>query len=280
MLPLNFHQTFIPERRYIAALLDFVALGKKGSYADIANETDIPMGKTNGKVPAILNYAKGMGLVEVDRPEKGGVYSPSLTSFGRIVYLEDKYLGEKVVQWIVHINLCRADIGSKVWNALFAEGGSLGNRFRYDDLESYLSVKFGSGNKKGRVGPLIRTYTDDAALYRAKVLNASDEKTSSGTIISIHKAPLVEIYALAYGALIAELFETYFANQTQVTVNDFNTVSKLFDICRWDKFDIEKVLRHIEERGLFTIDRQRHPWIIEKRCDSEDIWPKILDDIA
>ena len=65
MLPLNFHKTFIPERRLIAALLEYAALNKQGSYQDIASETSIPMGKSSGKVPAILDYARGMGLVEL-----------------------------------------------------------------------------------------------------------------------------------------------------------------------------------------------------------------------
>ena len=32
MLPLNFHKTFIPERRLIAALLEYAALNKQGDY--------------------------------------------------------------------------------------------------------------------------------------------------------------------------------------------------------------------------------------------------------
>jgi hypothetical protein len=58
MLPLNFHKTFIPERRLIAALLEYAALNKQGDYQNISKETGIPMGKSSGKVPAIYGIAQ------------------------------------------------------------------------------------------------------------------------------------------------------------------------------------------------------------------------------
>lgn len=93
-LPVNFHKTFIPERRLIAALLQYAAKGKAGNYQDIANDTGIPMGKSNGKVPAILDYSRGMGLIYLDSGQKSAIKKPKLTEFGRIVFLQDKYLGE------------------------------------------------------------------------------------------------------------------------------------------------------------------------------------------
>jgi hypothetical protein len=93
MLPLNFHKTFIPERRLIAALLEYAALNKQGDYQNISKETGIPMGKSSGKVPAILDYARGMGLLILENEQAGSIKKPVLTSFGKVVYLEDKFLG-------------------------------------------------------------------------------------------------------------------------------------------------------------------------------------------
>ena len=47
MLPINFHKTFVPERRLIGELLHYAALGKEGDYQEISSETGIPMGKPN-----------------------------------------------------------------------------------------------------------------------------------------------------------------------------------------------------------------------------------------
>lgn len=62
-LPLNFHNTFIPERHFIQALLEYVAGGKSGSLTEMASETGIPMGRSTGKLQATIDYALGMGLI-------------------------------------------------------------------------------------------------------------------------------------------------------------------------------------------------------------------------
>lgn len=270
MLPINFHRTFIPERRYIRAILDYAALGKKGTYNDIADFTGIPMGKSTGKVPAILDYAKGMGLIEVNI-EKSQVRRPVLTSFGITVYCDDKFLGEDMVQWLAHMNLCRGDIGANAWHAVFAKG-RLGGSFTKDQLEEYLISIFGSG--KERTGPLLVTYTDDAALARAGVLKVQDNT------VNRCKAPFSDIYAIPYSAHILTLLETFFQGQSQVTLNDFNKETMWFDICLWNHSEIEFCMSMIESAGYISIDRQMRPWIIEKKAIADKVWPKIWDDMA
>ncbi len=169
-LPLNFHRTFIPERRLLAAIMDYAAQGKSGTYEEIAEETGIPMGKSTGKVPAILDYARGMGLVELEDSGGASVKKPILTSFGRSVYLEDHMLGEAITQWIAHLHLCLPDSGAISWHIAFGKGRSvIGSTFTLEQLEDYLVAECGGGNR--RTGPLVRTYLDDAALGRASVLS-------------------------------------------------------------------------------------------------------------
>lgn len=91
-LPRNFHKTFKPERQYINAMLRYAASGQQGNYQEIAAATGIPTGVSSGKVPAILDYCRGMGLVRLVGAERSSVKKPDLTSFGRIVLLEDPYL--------------------------------------------------------------------------------------------------------------------------------------------------------------------------------------------
>ena len=149
MLPINFHKTFIPERHFIAALLDYAALGKSGTLQEISAHTGIPMGKSSGKLPAIMDYARGMGLIEVHTGANGATKLPQLTGLGKAVYREDKFLGEEVTQWVVHMNLCRSDIGALAWNAVFVKGrSSLGSHFDTQQLEDYLVGIFGPGNDR------------------------------------------------------------------------------------------------------------------------------------
>ena len=58
MLSLSFHLTFAPERRYLAALLEYAALGKSGSMREMADDTGIPMGESTGKLPAYCGMHK------------------------------------------------------------------------------------------------------------------------------------------------------------------------------------------------------------------------------
>ena len=271
-LPINFHRSFKPERRHLGALLRYAALGRQGTYQEIAAETGIPTGRSSGKVGPTLDYATAMGLIEpmVGRPE--AVRRPALTPLGRVVYSADPYLGHELSQWVVHMNLCRGDQGAIAWHAVFGQGRQeLGSSFTRLQLEAYLARRFGSENQ--RTGPLVITYTDDDALGGARILVEQDDK------LVRRKAPALDAYAAAYSALILAQMEAHFPGQGQVTFSDFNEQTRWFDICLWDQADLERVFLAVERRGWVTVDRQRRPWILEKNADADDVWPRIYDDV-
>lgn len=273
MLPINFHKTFIPERRLISAMLEYAALGKEGNFQAISSETGIPMGESSGKVTAILDYARGMELIELAEPSLRGAKRPVLTALGRVVYLEDKPLGEELTQWLLHMNLCRNDIGAAAWNMVFAEGRNvLGSVFTRSQTEEYLISRFGPGNN--RIGPMVITYLEGSALGTASVLSVSGDE------ITRKKAPIRDVYAKGYAAHVLSLLEEYFPRQGQVTFDDFNRETQWFDICLWNPTDVERAFASFERTDYLTVDRQMKPWIIEKRANSDEIWPRIFDDIA
>jgi hypothetical protein len=125
MLPINFHKTFTPERHLLSALVEYAALGKEGNFREISVATGIPMGESSGKVPAILDYGRGMGLIELVEPSARGAKKPILTTFGRTIYLEDRTLSEELTQWLLHMKLCRNNMGAAAWNMVFAEGRNI-----------------------------------------------------------------------------------------------------------------------------------------------------------
>ncbi|MGI6640454.1 MAG: DUF4007 family protein [Limnochordia bacterium] len=267
MLPISFHLSFSPERRYLASMLDYAALGRQGSFSEISDATGIPTGRSTGKVPAILGYAQGMGLIEVVGE---GSKMPILTDFGRAVYYQDRYLGEELTQWLVHFNLCRNDIGAVAWNSVFARG-MLGASFTRAQLEEYLVGLFG---KKAKIGPMLVTYSDDAALSRAGVLKVE------GDSILRNKAPLLRSYARAYSAHLLSLLEVFFPSAVQVTATDFNDATRWFDVCFWKEPEVETALTMLEETGNISVDKHMRPWIIEKRRRSAEVWPTAWDDLA
>ncbi|HHX42344.1 MAG TPA: hypothetical protein GX715_20515 [Armatimonadetes bacterium] len=273
MLPTNFHKTFVPERRLIGALLEYAALGKGGDLQTISRETGIPMGASTGKVPAIIDYARGMGLIYLQQAKGSAIRQPVLTPFGRVVALEDRFLGEKVTQWLAHMNLCRGDIGAVGWHAAFATGRAvLGRSFTRPQLEAHLVSACGPGND--RIGPLVGAYLDDAALGRAGVLRADGDQ------ITRNKAPVLDGYAIPYSALILSLLDAFFPNQGQITFTDFRRKTLWFDVCLWDECDVERAFALMERKGYLGVDRQMRPWIIERKSASDEVWPRLFDEMS
>ena len=119
-LPRNFHKTFVPERRYIHSMLQFASTGKTGDIHVISEATGIPTGQSSGKVMPTLDYCRGMGLLRLsEKSKRSSVKEPQLTTFGRIVLLEDPFLKEPVTQWMAHLNLCRPLRGADIWYHVF-----------------------------------------------------------------------------------------------------------------------------------------------------------------
>ena len=128
-------------------MLSFAAAEKDGTLPEISAKTGIPMGKSSGKTPAILDYCCGMGLITLSS-KNGAVKSPRLTSFGRVVFLEDKFLKQPLTQWLAHIHLCRPDAGAEAWFLTFVKGRKiLGDSFNQEQLESFLRDESGGSFK-------------------------------------------------------------------------------------------------------------------------------------
>jgi hypothetical protein len=272
-LPRNFHKTFKPERQYIHAMLRFAASGREGDYQEIAASTGIPTGTSSGKVPAILDYCRGMGLIRLAGPDRSSVKKPDLTSFGRVVLLEDPYLKLGVSQWIAHLNLCSPLTGADVWyQTFFAGTQSLGMAFERTKLESHLSLVYGV-EKSGLIGPLIGTYEDDASF---KVCGALAE--TSGTV-QRKMAPVSEEMVLGYGAWILQLMGTHFPKYRQIPITDLDTVAGWRTIPGWDISSLQRALEMMVRKGVVEVDRHMDPWLITPASDADQMWKRIYDDL-
>lgn len=272
-LPRNFHKTFIPERQYINAMLRFAASGGIGDYQDIASKTGIPMGNSSGKVPSILDYCKGMGLVKLNNRYKKGIKKPELTSFGRTVLLNDPFLKERVTQWIAHLNLCSPIFGADVWYYTFFKGfHELGMSFQRENLTKYLALIY-QINRSNLIGPLIRMYQDEASFHRCNVLS---DKSS---LIYRKKAPIVDEFGLVYGAWILQLMSDHFPHRDQISVTELDDKAGWCLIPGWNTFDANKVLELIQRKGIIEVDRYMNPWLLRAIKVTGEAWKKIYNDL-
>jgi hypothetical protein len=272
-LPRNFHQKFIPERQYIHSMLRFAASGREGDCQAMAAATGIPTGASSGKVPAILSYCRGMGLITLTGPERSAVKKPELTPFGRIVLLEDPFLKLGVSQWIAHLHLCGPITGADVWyQTFFAGTQSLGMAFDRAKLDGHLSLIYGT-EKSGLIGPMIGMYEDDAAF---KTCGALTEE--SGTV-KRKMAPVTEEMALGYGAWVLQLMSTHFPRLRQIPITDLDLAAGWRTIPGWDISNLQRVLELMVRKGAVTVDRHMEPWLIAPANDAEQAWRRIYDDL-
>ncbi len=269
----NFHKSFKPERQYINAMLRFAAAGKSGDFQEMAADTGIPMGSSSGKVPAILDYCRGMGLITLVGADRSATKTPALTPFGRIVLLEDPFLKMDVTQWIAHLNLCGPLIGAEVWYQTFLNGTqSLGMCFERSKLESYLGLTLGV-DKSGLIGPMVGMYEDEAALTICGVLS---EK--AGVITRI-PAPLHDELGYGYGAWLLQLMSDHFPQNSQISATELDAKAGWRTIPGWDIGTHQRILELIERKGLIEVDRHMEPWLLRPKAKTETAWKLIYNDL-
>lgn len=272
-LPRNFHRTFKPERQYIHAMLRFAASGCEGDPQQIAAATGIPTGASTGKVPAILDYCRGMGLIRLAGQERSSVKKPELTAFGRIALLEDPYIKLGVTQWVAHLNLCSPLTGADVWCQTFFKGTqSLGMKCKRSDLESHLSLVY-EVSTPGLIGPLIGMYEDEAAF---KVCGALTETQG---IVQRKMAPVSEEMALGYAAWILQIMANHFPKLRQVPITDLDAAAGWRTIPGWDITNLQRVLDLMSRKGLIEVDRHMEPWLLAPVVATDEIWKRLYDDL-
>ena len=269
----NFHRTFKPERQYITAMLRFAASGAEGDAQAIAAATGIPTGASTGKVPAILDYCRGMGLIRLGGQDRSAVKKPELTPFGRTVLLEDPYLKTGLSQWVAHLNLCSPITGADVWYQVFFRGTqSLGMAFDRSKLEFHLSVVYGV-EKSRLIGPLIGMYEDDAAFRICGTLSES-----AGAVIR-RPAPVSDEFGYAYGAWLLQLLADHFPKSGQASATELDSQAGWRTIPGWDICSHQYVLELVERNGLLEVDRHMEPWLLRPKCSPETAWKRIYDDL-
>jgi hypothetical protein len=272
-LPRNFHRTFKPERQYIHALLRFAASDKEGDYQTIAAATGIPTGASTGKVPAILDYCRGMGLIRLGGQERGSVKKPELTTFGRAVLLEDPFLKTGISQWIAHLNFCSPVTGADVWYQTFFRGApSLGMAFDRKALENHLALIYGV-EPAGLIGPMIGMYEDDAAF---RVCGALSE--TAGHVVR-KPAPVNDEFGFAYGAWLLQLMADHFPRALQVSATELDAKAGWRTIPGWDIRSHQRILELVGRKGMIEVDRHMEPWLLRASAAVEPTWKRIYDDL-
>ena len=267
-IPLSFHDTFAPERNYLAKMMEFVVLQKQGTVDEISDETGIPTGKSTGKVEPTIKYAQGMGLLKVER-KIGAGYCFSLTPLGAEVFDQDQYLKEQITQWLLHLMFCRRQGGAEAWYRVFGEGWlPLGHTFSRDDLNLYLktSVK--------NVSPLLRMYSNESSFDLCDALIEEH-----GTIVR-NNAPMNPEFYYSYAFFLLSVWEELFPNDQQISITDFEKRTKVFATLGYRETEVHIFLDWLSDNGFMKIDRQTGEALLLRSTDANDVITGLYDNLV
>lgn len=266
----NFHKTFIPERRFLQALLEFAAAEGKGTIQEISRATGIPTGESSGKVAPTLDYCRAMGLVSL--PEaRTSRKQPQLTAFGRAVFLNDAFFLNEMTQWLAHLNLCSRKGGAEMWFRVFWEGAvRLGPSFTREGLLE--SVSFWTGTANWRVvAPLVRMYQEDASFSKCGALR---EETKT---LSRRKMPVSPDFVSGYACWILAAMESIPDYSGQVTIDQLEDACGLSQLTGWTQAEVEEMLNLLSRWGALSVDRHMRPWILRGNISSSEAWKRLYE---
>lgn len=283
-IPLNFPQTFLPERRLLAKLLAFAAEGGHGEKTVISEQTGIPTGESTGKVEPMIYYCQGMGLVTAYRAS--GAWHLGLTMMGSVVLREDCYLSEPQTLWLLHLMLCRRLDSSSpavgvadVWFTLFAESYfRLGTNFSQQDFLNLLMERHGTKSyTKSLVGVTIRTYLEDSCLGMIAALRL--QGTGDGVSVERCSAPTSRSYYPAYATYLYLVWDELFADENQLALDRLARESRCFVLMGWDDVAINRWLEWMVDKGLIQLDRYTGATMLLRLRTTEQVVNNIYSEL-
>ncbi|MCM3364236.1 DUF4007 family protein [Niallia sp. Sow4_A1] len=269
-LPLNFHQTFAPEKEAIAQLVQFASIhNNNNNYftkEEISQNTSIPTGKRSGKVVPHINYAEAMGLIAVEKD--GSKYRIKLTPLGKIVCEEDPYLIEELSNVLCHYNLSRLNSRAKMWSFIFNQvvknqGMEITNNSLKSALNKFFKVK------DVNITPFRTCYTEDRCFGDLNLLEIVEGKY-------IFKSHHVDrSYKYLYGYLLLSNWEIVLPNQTEVTYDTLVNELGFGNPFIWDDTSLDESLEILQEERLIIINLQLTPVTYIRQVSSKSLLSKI-----
>ncbi len=280
-LPLNFPQTFLPERRLLSQLLPFAKRRGQGDKVFIGAETGIPTGKSTGKVDPMIYFAHGMGLITIGK--ESGSWQLGLTPLGEVVLKEDPFLSEIQTLWLLHLMLCRRYTLSSpatgiadAWFTLFAEGSfRLGGCFKQPSLLGFLVDRHGEKSYlKSLSGVVVRSYLENSCFGHIGVLQQTEDES-----LIRQSAPFEKVFFPVYASYFYLVWDELFCSENQISLDCFSQQSYCFLIMGWDESMIARWLDWMMDNGIIQVDRYTGTPMLLRLKSTEQILSAIYSEL-
>jgi len=287
-LPLNFPQTFLPNRQLLAKLLAFSANNGSGNKETISAATGIPTGKSTGKVNPMIYYAQGMNLISARKAE-GEIWQLDLTYMGKVILREDPFLSELQTLWLLHLMLCRryglvlpARGIADPWFALFSDSGfRLGHCFTQTDYLAFLKERHGDESKgylKSLTGVVLRSYLEESCLGNMAALQ--QEKAGKEPLFIRQSAPTETGFFPVYAAGFYQIWDELFPGETQLALTDFSIKTGFFSVLGWNEAIVMRWLEWLVDQGLIQMDRHTGSAMLLRLCETDAVLEQIYSGLV
>lgn len=266
---LNFHSGFKPEKQYISSILSVADTTEPMSVQDISAYTGIPNGKSTGKVLPHINYAKYMGLIDVDR--ENGKINLKKTKLGNMVSIEDPGLQEELTILLCHAMLLSPNSDASVWKCIFNDIlPSYSGKVDKDTLIKSVGNILGNKVNTRNMSPFWGAY--DEMFSCLGILNISNE------IVAINAVQYNREYIYVYAMVLFEFWDNMYVEQTEISESQFSAM-KIKNIFGWNEQQEYEMLEHLNDKGIIRLNRQLVPYTILKLADKDAMIEKLYSEL-
>ena len=267
---LNFHQTFRPEKQYIAAILDVAGDPGFRTVREISMMTGIPTGERSGKVEPHIIYAGYMGLINFEK--KDGKYSLRRSLLGESVFMEDPGLQEKLTELLCHSMIVRNKSGAAVWAAIFRNvmpryKTGIRRELLMKELNTVLEGKVTTKN----IAPFFGSYES--------FFNNLSLVSDDGATLKITSTAYDKEFIYVYGLSLLAYWKEKYPDQDEITSEQLKDMS-FGSVFGWDFQEEYAVLEHLSDKGIIRLNRQLMPYTILLLVEDEDLIGRLYDELC
>jgi hypothetical protein len=270
VINVNFHQTFRPEKQYVAAILELSGDNEAHSVKEISALTGIPNGESSGKVEPHIYYASYMGLLDFEKKE--GEYVLSRSSLGNVVFNEDPGLQENLTLLLCHCMMLREQNGAQLWSALFRKVlPQYRNGIKKDMVLKELESPFNGKINAKNIAPFYGSY--DSFFDSLGILD------DLGDTIKVKSLPFDKECIYVYAYVLLSYWEEFFSEQDEITSVQLDELG-FGEAFGWDTQDEYQVLEKLSDMGLIRMNRQLMPYTILRQMDEDNIAGKLYSELC
>lgn len=267
---LNFHQTFRPEKHYIAAILELAGDQKFRTVKEISMFTGIPVGERSGKVEPHIFYANYMGLINFEK--KKGKYSLTRSAIGEIVFMEDPGFQEILTELICHSMIVREESGAKVWFSVFR---NVMPRYKLGIKKSLiikeLNILLENKVTSKNIAPFFGSY--DSFFDNLSIV------FDDGELIKILSNPYHREYIYVYAIALLIYWKEKYPDQDEITSDQLNALC-FGNVFGWDAQEEYEVLEYLSDNGIIRLNRQLMPYTILKLVKCEELIDNLYSELC